>query len=222
MKPLNFIFLHLSLAFSCFGQDNVTIAGKVVDQNGQPLKEVKIRLLLTAEANHYTTTNKAGVFLLKNIKRNDSYIVGGEKDTYLSKTEIYYHDKKKSKDTAYLTFSLRQRSTAIIEISDIGEKDLGITIEEAIKKFKIDTTEALIQKEPPGIARGIESELGDSTIIFLQINRKPSFSQRGYKHILNEKVIGIGLAFTNCKTKRWGTGFVWSGLYNPYCKRVVY
>lgn len=217
MNPLLSIFLLLTFAVSSSAQDNVLIFGKVVDQNGQPLSDVKVRLSLTGGVDYNTVTDNNGLFTLKKIPRDDSYIIGGKKDKYLSKTEIYSYDQSKSKDTAHICFSLRERAVATINTSKIGKADLGITVQEAINKFKIDTTEAILQNEPPGVARGIQAELGDSTILYLQINRKESF-RFDFQHILNEKVVGIGLVFTNCKTKHWGTGFVWWGIRNPYCK----
>jgi len=217
MNSLISFFLLLTFAATSSAQENVLIVGKVVDQNGQPLSDVKVRLSLTGGVDHKTVTDINGLFTFKNIPRDYSYIIGGKKDKYLSKTEIYGYDQSKSKDTAHILFSLRERAGATIKTSKVGKADLGMTIQEAINKFKIDTTEAILQNEPPGVARGIKAELGDSTIIYLQINRKESFLF-DFKHILNEKVVGIGLAFTNCKIKHWGTGFVWWGISNPYCK----
>jgi len=217
MKALISILLIFAFAAFCSAQDNILIFGKVVDQNGQLLSDAKVKLFLNGGEVHNALTNRSGLFIIKNIPRADSYIIGGVKDKYLSKTEIYSYDQSKSKDTAFIYISLRNRDIATIETSKIGEADLGLTIQEALIKYKIDTTEAILQSEPPGVTRGIKTELGDSTIIYLQISRKGSF-RFDFQHILKEKVVGIGLAFANCNTKHWGAGFVWWGIRNPYCK----
>lgn len=209
---ISFCTLIIFTSF-CKAQDNVLILGKVIDQNGKPISEVKVQLL---EGDHYNTlTDSIGRFMFKNIPRDNSVIIRGGKENCLSKTEIYRY--KTANDTVDITFTLRERATARIETSKISEADLGITIQEAIIKFKIDTTEASLQTEPPGVARGLEAELGDSTIIYLQIGRDENMSF-DFNPILNKRIVGIGLAFTNCKTKQFGTGFLWYGLSNPYCK----
>lgn len=218
MKTLYIISsLLLSILFS-YGQKTVTIIGKVTDQNGKLLQDVKTRILLGGGYDKTTSTGNTGSFIFTKIKKDYSYIISCEKPDYLGKTETYSQNTKKSKDTVFIVIQLRQRSTAIVNTSQISDKDLGLTIEKAIKKFKIDTTECILQNEPPGISRGIQAELGDSTIIYLQIPRKANFDNH-FSNILKEKVTGIGLAFPNCSKKQFGTNFDWWGIRNPYCKK---
>ncbi len=112
----------------------------------------------------------------------------------------------------------RSGKNATISSSQISEKHLGLTIEKAIRKYKVDTAKCSLQSEPPGISRGLQVELTDSVIVYLQIERKPNFDNH-FSTILNEPVKGIGLAFPNCTKKKFGTNFVWWGLRNPYCKK---
>lgn len=216
MKALYIISILLSFTIFSYGQKTVTILGKVSDQNGKPIIGVTIRKLLGGDNNTILTDN-TGLFTFKNIKKDNSYIISSKKSGYLSKSQIFRQKASYSKDTIFVSIQLRQRKTALINTSQISDKDLGMTIKEAINKFKIDTTECLLQNEPTGISRGIQAELGDSTIIYLQIERKANFGNH-FSKIFNEKIKGIGLAFPNCSKKQFGTNFVWWGIRNPYCK----
>lgn len=216
MKTLYIISTLILLTSLSYGQKAVTIFGKVTEQNGKHLQGVTIRILLGGGYDKTTSTENSGSFTFVKIKKDNSYVISCAKSGYLSKTEIYRQNITKSKDTVFISIQLRQRNVAIINTSQISDKDLGLTIEKAIKKFKIDTTECMLQNEPPGISRGIEAELGDSTIIYLQIPRKANFNNH-FSNILNEKITGIGLAFPDCSKKQFGTNFVWWGIRNAYC-----
>lgn len=218
MKRIYIISTLLLSAFFSYGQKTVTIIGKVTDQNGKFLQGVTTRILFGSGHDKTTSTESTGSFIFKKVKKDNSYIISCKKANYLSKTKIYSQNTTISKDTVFILIQLRQRNAAVINTSQISNKDLGLTIEKAIQKFKIDTTECLLQSEPPGISRGIQAELGDSTIIYLQISRKANFDNH-FSNILKEKVTGIGLAFTDCSKKQFGTNFVWWGIRNPYCKK---
>ena len=94
--------------------------------------------------------------------------------------------------------------------------DLGLSLEEILKKINKDTSDCTIQNEPPGIARGIEIEK-DSTMFYFQISRKANFKNK-FKDLMNEKVIGIGIAYPNCSKENFGEGFLLNGIENKYCK----
>ncbi len=98
-----------------------------------------------------------------------------------------------------------------------AKKCIGVTINEVIKNLNIDTLNSRLQQEPPGVARGIKIEMEDSSIVFLFIKRKESWINDIY-HILNDTITGVGIAYKNCRKKGWGTGFIWWGISNPYCK----
>ena len=218
MKTQTLILFLLVMSFFSFGQKIITIIGRVNDQNGLPIQNVNVSLLIIGGNNINTLTSFDGSFEFKNIQKENSFIIRGDKLGFLSKTITYHIDRKKIKKPIFVTFSLRERKIAIINTSLISDKDIGINVKEAIEKFKIDTTECTLQMEPPGISRGIEAELGDSIIIYLQFPRKANFHYC-FKNILNEKITGIGLAFPNCSTKYYGNDFVWWGLKNPYCNK---
>jgi hypothetical protein len=98
-----------------------------------------------------------------------------------------------------------------------AKKLIGLTINQVIKKLSVDTLNLRLQQEPPGVARGIKIEMKDSSVFFLFIKRRETWVNDAY-HILNDTITGVGIAYKNCRKKTWGTGFIWWGISNPYCK----
>lgn len=218
MKTLYIIATLILEATFSSGQKQVTIIGEVLDQDAKVLKDVAIRISLDGGYCKETSTNNAGVFIFKEIQEEYWYVIEAKKANYMSKTDLYRPNTHSSKDTFFIDIILRQRKFALINTSEINDQDLGMTIEKAIHKFKIDTTECYIMDEPPGIANGVVAELGDSTTIYLRIASKSNF--RGYySNILGEKITGIGLAFPNCTKKEFGISPVWLEQNpSPYCQ----
>ncbi len=222
MKIYLIILLMLFLSNIIFAQTDIMIRGNVKDQNNKPVGKVKVKLYVinmdTDTSYKEAITDKNGVFTFK-VTNENSYIINFNKSGYLNKSISNYNTSFKEKDTIKLLITLRSRKSALIKSSDITIKDLGITLKEAIKKYKIDTSEFKIQNEPPDVVRGFSTELGDRTILYLQIKRKEytDISEFTYNNILNEKIIGIGLVSPNCKKKKIGKGFVWWGIKSHYC-----
>lgn len=120
-----------------------------------------------------------------------------------------------------LLFSYSCSAQNNIKKINASKSDLGLTLEEAIIKFGVDTSKSMAIDEPPGVVRGITAELPDSTFIYLQVDRK-WFGSRVYwiNDLLGEKVISIGAAYKNCEKEIFGEGFVWVvEISNPYCKK---
>jgi hypothetical protein len=210
-KTIALLFILLS-AFA-FQKKTICFKGIVTDENGLPLENV--RILIGNYKPDTCFTDKNGCYFFQNIPVDDHYIIIAQKDKFLGRSSWHWQDSLQISDTIFNSITLRSRKCATINTSAISEKDLGMKLKDAIKKFKLDTSECWIQTEPPGIVRGIKTELGDSTIIFLQIER--SVSGRSFKPIMRKKIIGIGLVFPNCTKRMIGNGFVF-GIYSPYCK----
>jgi hypothetical protein len=100
------------------------------------------------------------------------------------------------------------------------KKYIGLKINQVISELKIDTLNSSLQQEPPGVARGLRIPLKDSSVLFLFIKRRETWLN-DVSHILNDTITGVGIAFKNCRKKYWGTGFIWWGLSNPYCKPPI-
>jgi hypothetical protein len=207
-----FILLFILLSSFATGEKTICFKGKVIDENGIPLQNV--RILLGDYKPDTCFTDKNGWYVFQNIPIHSQYQIIASKDEFLSRGLRYWQDTLQIKDTVFNSITLRSRKCATINTSEIGENDLGVRLKDAIKKFKLDTAECWIQTEPPGIARGIKSESGDSTVIYLQFER--TVNDHTFKTIMNKKITGIGLVFPDCTQKMFGSGFVF-GIYSSYC-----
>ena len=70
-----------------------TLNGKVVDENGNPLKNVNINTWsLSKEFSNSATTNAAGRYSIPNLPPADDYIVSASSDQY--PVQYYYHQNK--------------------------------------------------------------------------------------------------------------------------------
>ena len=217
MKPFQlFIFCIIILA-CCNRKDNFN--GIVIDQDGKPVKDVSIKVFTINDNILPINSDKKGRFHFFDSSYNDHYYsLYFEKAGYLSKKLDLNFYKYNIDSLNNITVVLRNRSSVIIDTTLITENDLGIKIKDAIIKYKLDIQEMKIQEEPLGVFRGIETELSDSTILYLQFPRNECLD-RDSLDLMNQVITGIGLINKNCDIKYFGKDFVWWGLTNPYCKK---
>lgn len=215
MKNIFLIIIFISITVFAYSQNVISIKGKVTDQNGMPVENAKVFLVNNGK-DSCKITDKDGNYIFNGVKKDDRYYISSGKNNYLSRINYYKTDTSNMSRIIDIPFILRERKMAKINTSDIGKNDLGITLKAAIIKFKLDTLECRIENEPYAISRGIFTETGDSTIIYLQIERTFNDVAK-YINILNSKVIGIGLVYPDCSRKKYGEGFVWYGMRSPYC-----
>lgn len=210
-----FIFCIIVLACNTRKDD---FNGIVVDQDGKPVIDVNVKVYLINDNILPIITDKKGRFHFFDSSYNDHhYSLYFEKSGYLSK-KIELNFFKYNKDSLNnIIVVLRNRSSVIIDTTLITENDLGIKIKDAIIKYKLDIQEMKIEEEPPGVFRGIETELSDSSILYLQFPRNECLD-RDSLDLMNQVITGIGLINKNCDIKYFGKDFVWWGLSNPYCK----
>jgi len=217
LKNIILTLIYTSIISFAFGQNSVSIKGKVTDQDNKPVQNAKVFLLMNGK-DSCMNTDKEGNYIFKGIVRDDIYIISCGKINYMSRINYYMTDSANGPGVIDIPFRLRERKAAKINTASIDSTDLGITLKEAIIKYKLDTTECRIQNEPFGVSRGIVAESGDSTMIYLAIKSKSNFETL-FSNILNEKVISIGLVFSDCTKKQFGEEYVTMFLRSPYCRQ---
>jgi hypothetical protein len=210
MKYLLQILISL-LSSITFGQSHTIISGKVVDEKGRPVDSVMVHF--SGDTGY---TDKKGCFRVA--------YPGSEKYKYFFYLEKEGFLPKRFSlplDTVPVLINtpviIRSRKAYWYDSKQIDSTHLGITISEAIRKYKIDTSQCYVVDEPPGMHRGFRTELADSAYLFFLI--KGFYSQTRLKmiHLLGSTIIGIGVADTKGNEKYFGRGFLWNGgVYNPY------
>ena len=99
------------------------------------------------------------------------------------------------------------RSLHMFDATKIGKSDLNLTIEQAMKKYKIilKQTELFMLPNSESMVRGLRFETADSSMILLTVDNYID-STLDKVHILNKKVTGIGIAFLDGKKTLIGKG----------------
>jgi hypothetical protein len=211
MKALLAIAFLLLLG-DAIGQRPTNISGSIVDENGNPISYAMIHYGINYVRNDTTYTNKQGRFKVAyhNPQRfSCSFTI--EKEGYLPKTFLIVLSEKDI--VLKRPFVIRSRKGFYYDAKCIDSTHLGITVKEAIVKYKLDIAECLLWDEPPGSYHMFTSELSDSSYICFTF--KGMFSKEGLKmkDVLEREITGIGIGFTDGSNKEFGTGHA---LENPY------
>ncbi len=109
---------------------------------------------------------------------------------------------------------LRSRKAFWYDSKKIDKSHLGISVSDAINRYKLDIGMCSMVQSPFGIYRGFTAELADSSTICFEIKKVVSDSNFIITHFLDFKIIGIRI--TNIKGKErlygyksspdWGCG----------------
>jgi hypothetical protein len=198
--------LSLFLFVSSFGQGSTRITGTVVDENRKPVMHAAVHY------NHDTTyTDEKGQFSVLYPSHEYFYFHFVRKD-YLPKS--FFARQVHSDTILQIPIVIRSRKNFWYDAHTIDSTHLGITVKEAIVKYKLDAEQCIVWDEPPGKYHTFTAELGDSS--YLSFTFQGIFSKEkriGMEDILDRKITGIGIAFTDGTEKEIGVGRAWD---NPY------
>jgi hypothetical protein len=91
------------------------------------------------------------------------------------------------------------RKTHFYDARKIDKKDLSITVEEALKKYKVELSQTRLFSYPVNWAnvKGLRFEMADSSVILLATENVGNIAARTKNEILDRKITGIGIAFAN-------------------------
>lgn len=208
---LSLLLLFLIISNLSSAQDSVHIKGRVIDENGRPI---------------------ANVYVLFSMFYKKWYDwIGPRKDTFLTDAKgnftvdckssqlwrgIYYKKEGfmpaasfiKEKTANIILDSpvvLKSRKSYLYDSREINESHLGMTVQQAIDKYKVDLHGAYFKTYP--WVRAFITELADSSYVLLVVPPYYDSTRLGKSSILNKKIIGIGVADIYGNKKFIGKGF---------------
>jgi hypothetical protein len=192
--------------------DSVKIIGRLVDSySHKPIENFEV--ILTKKYGTQikkTKTDKNGKFEFEDFKSESIYIILS--DTGYIEKHLFFKD---TNSIVNLEFKLRSRKHTLSHY-DIDSTMIGSKVKQILKIFSLDITDINEINEPPGISRGFDFELGDSTIVYIFTERTPSF-RRDERDWMNQKIIGIGISRIDGLISYYGEGKpLIIGLYNKY------
>jgi len=214
MKTLFTITILISF-YLTYGQAPTIISGTLVDENGRPVDAAMFHYGLNNATEDTSYTDKKGRFKIPypNPQKNWYYFYI-ERDGFLPRTLFI----KLSTSNIHIDTSiiLRTRKGYWYDSKQIDSTHLGITVRQAIQKYRLDINSCRVINEPPGVSRGFRTELGDSSYVSFMINRYFDTTIQKMTNILDSTIVGISVADTNGKDRYYGRGFLWRGTSNPY------
>ncbi|MEN9440117.1 MAG: hypothetical protein RLZ33_193 [Bacteroidota bacterium] len=201
IKKIIFGLFFLQIVTFSFSQtDSVLVKGILTDAiSRKPIQNYKV-VLTSKYGTHLlnTITDNKGRFEFNTEKKK--YFLELNNQQYIDKS-IYITDTNKVID---LEIILRPRNQRLTNL-DIDSTVINSKIKAVAKKFTLDLTDLHEITEPPGVLRGFDFELGDSTIIYLFVDRTSSFRQTKRK-LYNQKIIGLGISRKNGEINYYGDG----------------
>jgi hypothetical protein len=207
LLTMNFILLFVAL----FGQRPTNITGTVIDENGKPVINGMIRYGHWIEDTAYT--DKQGHFHVNYPNSQEHrYYFYFDTEGFLPKS--FFGDLSNDDIKLKTPISLRSRKGFWYDPKQIDSTHLGITVKEAIKKYKLDIDMCLLLGDPPGKYCYFQTELSDSSyayFIFQGIFTREKMANMN--DVLERKITGIGISFIDSTEKSWGNGFTSE---NPY------
>ena len=206
MKHWILIFFLFS-SFAIVGQNPTNISGKVVDEKGNPISKIRIHF----NGDTAYSENDGNFKLAYPNPQQFWYYLHFEKEGFFSKScFVDLSDKNIYLDTP---IRVRNRKAFWYDKNDFNISDLGITVKEAIAKFKFDINECRLVDEPGGFWQGFQTELADSSPIFFSFKGFVKFERLKMKDALDFKIIGIGITDMNDKEILIGEAYAPRNLY---------
>jgi len=193
--------------FFSFGQRPTNISGTIVDENGKPIANAVLHYSDTAY------TDKQGRFKVAYPNPQQYwYYFHIERKDFLPKSIFVALSSKNIVINKPIV--LRSRMGFWYDPKKIDSTHIGMTVKEAIKKYKLDIDMCLLWDEPPGAYHNFTTELADSSYACFTFQGIFTIEKRlKMKDILDRKITGIGISFTNGTEKIFGNGFARD---NPY------
>jgi hypothetical protein len=198
-------------SITAFGQPATIISGTIVDESGYPADNVMIHF------NGDTgCTDKKGYFQIAYPNSEKyKYFFYLEKEGFLPKT--FSLPLSTAPILMNIPVVIRSRKSFWYDSNQIDSTHPGITVREAIEKYKLETGQCSMVDEPPSVYRGFRTELADSAYLFFLVRKFHSTTRLKITNFLDSTIIGIGVADTKGNEKHFGKGFLWNGgVYNPY------
>jgi len=211
MKTL-LIILFVGLSYSVVGQtreeipnqsiglndDSVSISGKLINRcKDIPASNIKVTITRTYGMHPIETfTDSNGCFNFTYPKSKDYYLCFDDPDYILKSVTI--------KDSIFREFEIRERACSLKPLY-FSRRLLGKSVKSVLEKEKLSKDDLAVIQEPPFIIRGLSFEIGDSSQIFLFVQRLP-YNRENPENYREEKIIGVAIAKPNGAIKFFGKG----------------
>ena len=198
------------------GQAPTIISGKIIDERGKPIDSAMLyygKDNLNDDTAYSDLNGEFKISYPTPVKYKYYFYI--EREGFLPKSiSIDTSNVVIKIDTAVV---LRSRKGFWYDSRQIDSTHLGMTFRQAVLKYKLDLNSCSLIQEPIRVIRGIRTELGDSSWIFLMTKAFYDSSIYKIENLLDSTIIGIGVADTKGNQRYYGRGFYWSaGIYNPY------
>lgn len=199
---LRFLLSFIIYTTFTFSQsDSVKIRGTVIDSYTRaPIEHFNVVLSKKYGSQLSTIkTDKNGNFEFNELKSEFIYIILSDSG--------YIRKSISSRDTSSVvnfTVKLRPQNHVHSQI-DVDSTLVGSRIKNVLQEFRLEASDINEISEPPGISRGFDFELGDSTIVYIFTERTPYF-KRNERKWKNQKIIGVGIARMDGTTSYFGDG----------------
>lgn len=186
-------------------RDSVYISGKVIDENGKPMDNVMVLVYPFYTEKFGVTWHEQDTFYTHNDGRFIAALNGGQ-----FHNQLFFKTRDCLLSTVYLPnkmgwifvdepVKMFSRKTHFYDTRKIDKKDLAITVEEALKKYKVELSQTRLFSYPVNWAnvKGLRFETADSSVILLATENVGNIPARTKNEILDRKITGIGIAFAN-------------------------
>ncbi|MDI3321611.1 hypothetical protein [Pinibacter soli] len=208
------------------GRDSVYISGKVVDESGKPMENVmvlvypfyteKFDVTWYEQDTFYTNTEGKYVAAL-NSGQFSNHLYFKAKDCLPSSI---YLPNKSYWQIADEPVKLLSRKQHYFDTRKIDKKDLSLTVEKALQKYKVSISQTKLFSYPTDIGnmRGLRFETADSSMIVLATENFYNNPATNKSDLLDRKITGIGIAFVNGDKVILGNGLEIAErkIYNEY------
>lgn len=188
------IFFILFLDANVVSQHSKKVTIQIVDETNSAVNNALICYNRKSQniSDSMYSDQKGIAVLTKNWRENSFFSLYIAKDGYIPK-RVYLYDTSRISDTI---ITIRSRKTFWYDSRKIDSTHIGMTLREAITKYKLDLYSCSLFMEPLPMIQGITTELADSSFIFLKfpaVGRNKNFVMES---LLNCIITGIGLADT--------------------------
>lgn len=208
------------------GRDSVYISGKVIDESGKPMENVMVLVYpfytekfdVTWYEQDTFYTNKDGKFIAAlNGRQFDNRLYFKTNDCLPSSI---YLPNKSSWLVVEEPVKMFNRKLHYFDTRKIDKKDLSLTVDKALQKYKVNLSQTKLFTFPSDIGnmRGLRFETADSAIIILATQNYWNNPVTNKTDLLDRKITGIGIAYANGEKVILGNGLEIAErkVYNEY------
>lgn len=205
--PLVTLFVSLTPLFA----QTINVSGIIVDENGNPVSKAIIEFKYSFDSTYKEYSNKNGLFKIHyKVPKEDKYFnynysLSIQREAFLYKTLYFdYGCKDIIIDTPIV---IRSRKGFWYNSAEINSTHVGMTVRQAISKYKLDIEHCNLWDEPPFKYFGFSVEFADSSEVGFRIHRFENHNDVQMKDILDSTITGIKVIDKEGNQRSYGMGY---------------